>query len=340
MTAIIDDSSMDEPVAPDGARSHRWRRWLMRFILASLILLIACEVVLRAVFGVGHPLLYQFDADCGYLPKPNQHLSRFFCANDINQFGMRSSAIQSAKPKDEFRIFFLGDSVLFGMTHVDQSKICTSILQRELPGQLHRPVEVLNASAGGWAVPNEVGYLHSRGTFNADLVVFVVNTYDIVQPFNDLVPGEDISLPSHNPPTAIGEVWSRYLKPRLFGVPTADRGSSEPVVPDQKAAVASTLQWLEKAREQCEASGAQFAIIYTPVVGSDYHPLPALLPLRKQLGDWAQSKNVPILDMTEEDLKHPGKEVFFDIIHLNPLGQEIMARAFEQWSLVKAYAKS
>ena len=140
MTAIIDDSSMDEPVAPDGARSHRWRRWLMRFILASLILLIACEVVLRAVFGVGHPLLYQFDADCGYLPKPNQHLSRFFCANDINQFGMRSSAIQSAKPKDEFRIFFLGDSVLFGMTHVDQSKICTSILHRELHGQLNRPV--------------------------------------------------------------------------------------------------------------------------------------------------------------------------------------------------------
>lgn len=312
----------------------------MRFILASLVFLVAAEMVLRTVFGLGHPLLYQFDADCGYLPKPNQHLSRFFCANDINQFGMRSPAVQSPKPKDEFRVFFVGDSVLFGMTHVDQSKICTSILQRELPQQLHRPVEVLNASAGGWAVPNEVGYLHSRGIFHADLVVFVLNTYDLVQPFNDLIPGEVVELPTRNPPTAIGEVWSRYIKPRLFHVATADRGSSEPVVPDQKAAVASTLQWLEKARQQCEASGARFAIIYTPVVGSDFHPLPALLPLRKQLGDWAQGANVALLDLSEEDAKYPGKEVFFDIVHLNPMGQEIMARSVEQWSLLKAYAKS
>ncbi len=312
----------------------------MRFILASLVFLVAAEMVLRTVFGLGHPLLYQFDADCGYLPKPNQHLSRFFCANDINQFGMRSPAVQSPKPKDEFRVFFVGDSVLFGMTHVDQSKICTSILQRELPQQLHRPVEVLNASAGGWAVPNEVGYLHSRGIFHADLVVFVLNTYDLVQPFNDLIPGEVVELPTRNPPTAIGEVWSRYIKPRLFHVATADRGSSEPVVPDQKAAVASTLQWLEKARQQCKASGARLAIIYTPVVGSDFHPLPALLPLRKQLGDWAQGANVALLDLSEEDAKYPGKEVFFDIVHLNPMGQEIMARSVEQWSLLKAYAKS
>jgi hypothetical protein len=340
MTAIIDDNSMDEPLVPDGARSHRRRRWLMRFILASLVFLVAAEMVLRTVFGLGHPLLYQFDADCGYLPKPNQHLSRFFCANDTNQFGMRSPAVQSPKPKDEFRVFFVGDSVLFGMTHVDQSKICTSILQRELPQQLHRPVEVLNASAGGWAVPNEVGYLHSRGIFHADLVVFVLNTYDLVQPFNDLIPGEVVELPTRNPPTAIGEVWSRYIKPRLFHVATADRGSSEPVVPDQKAAVASTLQWLEKARQQCKASGARFAIIYTPVVGSDFHPLPALLPLRKQLGDWAQGANVALLDLSEEDAKYPGKEVIFDIVHLNPMGQEIMARSVEQWSLLKAYAKS
>lgn len=312
----------------------------MRSTLAAIVLFVIAEVALRAIFGLGHPLLYQVDADCGYLPKPNQHLHRFFCANDINEFGMRSPSIQSPKPKDEFRALFVGDSVLFGMTHVDQSKICTSILQRELPGQLHRPVEVLNASAGGWGVPNEVGYIHSRGTFHADLVIFVLNSYDITQPFDDLVPGEAVTMPVKNPPTAIGEVWSRYLEPRLFGVPTADRGSSAPAVPDQNAAVASTLQWLEKARQQCDASGARFAIIYTPVVGSDSRPSPALLPLRKQLGDWAQSSNVLVLDLTEEDSKHPGREVFFDTIHLNPLGQEIMARAVEQWSLIKGYAKS
>lgn len=331
---------MDKPLVPDTARFSRWRRWFMRGILFSLFFLIIAEVALRAIFGLGHPLLYQFDADCGYLPRPNQHLRRFFCANDINEYGMRSPSIQSPKPNGEFRALFVGDSVLFGMTHVDQPKICTSILRRELPGQLHRPVEVLNASAGGWGVPNEVGYIHSRGTFDADVVVFVLNTYDIIQPFDDLVPGEAVTMPVKNPPTAIGEVWSRYVKPRLFGVPTADRGSSAPAVPDQAAAVASTLQWLEKARQQCEASGARFAIIYSPVVGADFRPLPELLPLRQKLVDWARSANVSLLDLTEEDSKHSGREVFFDIVHLNPMGQEIMARSIEQWSLVKGYAKS
>ena len=312
----------------------------MRLILVGLIFLIAAEVLLRSVFGFCHPVLYQFDADCGYLPKPNQHVRRFFCDNEINEFGMRSPRIQSPKPKDEFRVLFVGDSVLYGMTHVDQSKIGTSILQRELPVQLHRPVEVLNASAGGWGVPNEVGYIHSRGTFHADLVVFVLNTYDMIQPFDDLVPGEAVTMPVKNPPSAIGEIWSRYLEPRLFGTAAADRGSSSPVVPDQNAAVASTLQWLEKARQQCDASGARLAIVYSPVVGPDFRPLSELSPLRQKLVDWTQSTNVPLLDLTEDDSKHPGKEVFFDKIHLNPTGQEIMARAFEQWSPVRAYVKT
>src|SRR5205085_2864502 len=126
----------------------------------------------------------------------NQRISRFFCRNDINSAGMRSEPIRTPKPSDELRIMFVGDSVLYGMTHVDQSKIATTILARELPTQLHRPVEVLNASAGGWAIGNEVGYLRSRGTFQSDVVVFVLNTYDMGQPFNDSVPGVELVLPA------------------------------------------------------------------------------------------------------------------------------------------------
>src|SRR5205814_2503693 len=130
-----------------------------------------------------------------------------FCHNDINAAGMRSAPIVSPKPKDEFRLLMIGDSVLYGMTHVDQSKIATSILARELPEQLHRQVEVLNASAGGWAVENEVGYLRSRGTFDADEVVFLLNGYDLTQPFNDLVPGVALTFPAQNPPLALWEGW-------------------------------------------------------------------------------------------------------------------------------------
>src|SRR5947199_2577919 len=98
------------------------RRWLLRGLVSLVILLIVSELVLRLVLGLGHPLLYQADASCGYFPKPNQHIYRFFCHNDINTAGMRSAPIVTPKPKDEFRLMMLGDSVLYGMTHADQPK--------------------------------------------------------------------------------------------------------------------------------------------------------------------------------------------------------------------------
>ena len=203
-----------------GGRSRRAKRsWKSRLLLAFVILailVVATELILRSVFGLGHPLLYVADAGCGYLPAPNQHLHRFFAHNDINAQSMRSDPIQTSKPADGIRILFVGDSVTYGQTFTDQPKIFTSILGRELPGQLHRPVEILNASAGAWAVGNELGYIRSRGIFSADLVVFVVNTYDMTQAFNDTSLGTDIAYADHNPPCAIAETWTRYIKPRLF----------------------------------------------------------------------------------------------------------------------------
>ncbi len=328
-----------EDSVDDAPKARPRRRWVLQ-VLGSLVLLaLICELVLRFVFGLGHPLLYQADSACGYLPKPNQHIHRFFCTNDINAAGMRSNAIISPKPPGEFRVLMVGDSVLYGMTHVDQSKITTSILARELPDQLHRPVEVLNASAGGWAVENEVGYLRSRGTFDADAVIFVLNGYDLTQPFNDAVPGVELTVPARDPPLAIWEAWDRYLKPRLFHISVVDRGATAPAVADSNATVSQTLRALDEAKQIAVAHGAKFGVVFSPVVGPDYNQLPPSEAALQQLRQWTSKSQLPLLDLSPADAAASGSEVFFDGIHLNPPGQTIMAHSIEQWPLIREFSK-
>src|SRR5690349_15399357 len=228
-----------------------------------LALMIIADVVLRLGFGLGSPAIYRLDPDCSYLPVANQHVRRFGSRNDINAYGMRSPDFPATKPAGTLRVLFLGDSVTFGTTHVDQSEIFTSLLAAELPARLGRPVEVLNASTGGWAVSNELGFLRSRGTFGADLVVFVLNTGDLTQERANLVLTLEGGYPDHKPPTAWWELWSRYLRPRLLRrSPAADPGSqasapASATAPPSNDPTALVLRDLAEAKRMARGAGAR-----------------------------------------------------------------------------------
>src|ERR1700761_9638459 len=103
----------------------------------------------------------------GYMPAPNQDLHRFFSHVHINAFGMRSEDVSPTPSGKTRRILFVGDSVTYGPTYVDQAKLFTSRIQADFCRQ-HAQVQILNASAPGWAPANEVAFLRQRGTFGAE----------------------------------------------------------------------------------------------------------------------------------------------------------------------------
>jgi hypothetical protein len=329
-----------EQIMAKERKKRSWKSHLARLLVVLLIGVIASELILRFVLGLGHPLLYSADANCSYLPAPDQHLYRFFAHNDINSQSMRSEPVQAAKSPDGIRILFVGDSVTYGQTYVDQAKIFTSILSRELPGQLHRPVEVLNASAGGWAVGNELGYIRSKGTFDADLVVFVINTYDMTQAFNDARPGSELAFAAHNPPCAIAEAWTRYLKPRLFHQSDADRGSTMPATGGSQE-ISDTMRQIDDARALAMKNHSRFAIAYSPVVDV---ATGAFVPLHQKafpiLQKWADGANVPLLDLESAYTAASVKKVYNGEIHLSPDGNGVVAKTIEQWPLIREYDRA
>ncbi|HWB53001.1 MAG TPA: SGNH/GDSL hydrolase family protein, partial [Tepidisphaeraceae bacterium] len=307
-----------------------WKRiwvWLIIIIIASPIV---ADVALRLSVGLGTPLLYRSDPDAGYIVAPSQNVYRLFCHNDINQFSMRSPAVQTPKPKGEYRILFVGDSVTYGTTFVDQPEIFTSLLDQQLPNLLHRPVEVLNASAGGWAVGNELGYLRTRGTFDSNIVFFVINTGDLTQPFAespvDLSPG----FPSHDPTCALSELFERYLLPRLRHQSVADPGSTATTQPDIAHETPDVLNMLGKADKIAIDAGAKFTIVYTPAVGPDWA---GLGPALKMLEDWCKSHSIDLINIAPLVSDLPEDQIYFPAghIHFRPKGHVIIAKAIADY---------
>ena len=283
------------------------------------------ELSLRFFLGLGTPLLYATDVHFGYMPAPNQSIRRFGANIRINMYGMRSDPVPAARESDSIRLLFIGDSVTFGTTYVDQSEIFTELIKSALAARFKVPVEVLNASAGGWAPENEYEFLATRGTFDADVVVLVCNTNDLDQPF---APYEEApQFPTHRPLSALWELWTRYVQPRIMArVPSGDPGSLPEAVPNA-ALEANVFATLERAREIVQSRGARFAILFSP---ADYanQAAPAWVAAVQRLHDWAQRSGVPLIDMTSPYRHYSHEQIYLDDIHLRPFAHNLVAKAF------------
>jgi hypothetical protein len=205
-----------------------------------------------------------------------------------------------------------------------------------LPALVHQKVEVLNASTGGWGPSNELAFLLSRGTFESDLVVFIINTLDLNQPFT--TPSDDQmapygDMPAQRPSSAVAELLTRYLLPRIKGSPeTHDPGSVESPV-DPAKEVPPILDSLWRAKEFAQERGARFAILFTPqyfLVGR------ADWTLAKQMFlDWATAGSVLVIDMSQDFLSVPVSRYYLENIHPNSAGHALIAqRLLENWPLV------
>ena len=298
-------------------------------LLAAMALVLLTEAVLRFGLGLGNPVLITPDAACNYTLKPNQHVYRFFSHTDTNRFGMRSEDVGSHAP-GALRLLFVGDSIPYGTSQVDQSHIFTELLHRELPSIVHQPVEVLNASAGAWAIDNELSYIRSRGLFDADIVLLVLNSGDLAQPRSTIADVGD-GLPVARPATAIGELWLRYIRPRLFHLHRhIDAGDSANQNADD--VVKSNLEKLDAFRGLVDAAHTRFAIIYIPF----RHEVPTVSAKPTAiLSAWAADRHVPLLELTAAELPYSEREITLDGAHFNIKGNQVVADAIERaWPTV------
>jgi hypothetical protein len=306
--------------------TRHYARTALGILVALLLLMGTTECALRFGLGLGNPVLITKDAACAYTLKPDQDVVRFFALTHINHFGMRSNEVPATHETGGLRLMFVGDSITYGTTRVDQQQIFTELLHHDLPRILHRPVEVLNASAGGWAPENELAFLESRGIFQSDIVLLVLNDGDLTQPPSTIAAvGDD--LPQTRPATAIGELYSRYLKPRFqHALGKSDAGDS--IVPDSSTIIRGNLKNLDTINTLVVSHGARLIIVF--------------IPFRKDIPDassmseaaletWSDSRGVSRFDLTSAEMPYSSKEISLDDgTHFNAKGNNVIAQAIER----------
>jgi acetyltransferase-like isoleucine patch superfamily enzyme/lysophospholipase L1-like esterase len=317
-----------EKAAPD-----RRRRKLPLVATAGLVGIFALELVLRSMWGFGTPLLFQKDPNIGYLHQPNQQLRRLGHTVVINAYHRRSGPVAPLPNTGTTRIMFVGDSVTFGTTLLDQTQTITELLQANLNAAESRSVEVLNASAGSWGIGNHLAYLKRFGTMGSQVVVFQIGSHDLLQRKSTSARvGVDPVQPDRRPKSAISEVWQRYIQPRLAvsapaGVPALDED------PEAEARFVVNMDYLTEGIRFIREHGATPVILHTPdrneVVENQERIGTRYESWRCRFVALAEREGVPLLNLPHLWRSDPEAPLYFrDHVHLTAVGSAAAANAF------------
>lgn len=295
---------------------------LLVIMAVSVGLLVALEVGLRLLFGFGNPLIYIPDQEIGYLLAPNQRTTRFGNRIAINEYSMRSSTITAGRPESMLRVLLLGDSIANGGWWTDQDKTLSALMTQLLQSSQHsyKQVEVLNASANSWGPRNELAYLKRFGTFDAQVVVLLINTDDLFATAPTSVPvGRDRNYPDHKPPLALVELFSRYV---LKASPVPEMKAVNAEKGDR---VGFNLEAIRQIQTLATAAGAKFLLAMTPLLREigEPGPLDYELKARTRLAEFTKNQKITYVDFLPVfNTSQTPKTLYRDHIHLSPEGNQ------------------
>lgn len=164
-------------MSPQGQRAQSFRHFLEAHSKASVAIILivmmvgiiaASELYLSHVVGLGDPVLYDSNPLYGFRPRPDQTLKRFRGSTiALNNLGLRADEDWHGVPED--KILFLGDSVTYGGSYIDNSELFSTLAVKGLPG-----FKAGNAGVNGWGVENIYGLIVSSEFLPARTYVTVL----------------------------------------------------------------------------------------------------------------------------------------------------------------------
>ena len=342
----------------------RWKSVLVRALIIGLVLaiggLVATEIALRVVFGLGKPMLFVTDPQIEYMCVPGRY-HRFGNTITINSRHMRAvpeAMLQRSSP-DQRRVLVLGDSLIHGGNQSDDRELATVRLASMLPsgasGATGAAPAVLNVSCNSWGPPNLLAYVKRFGTFDCDTAVIVMNSWDYgdVPSFAPLSP----EMPTTAPALALTEITRNYgprYAPFVFGKPNwgpetiAAAGINE-ADPGEKLGEESLVA-LRELVELLRSKGIKVAAVLHPfrreltsgvfdigrgklsaaLAAAD---VPTLLtdPGMQQLIDHVSGRSSVAVNLPSEVKP---SDPYRDPIHLSPSGQWVMANVLKEAAAV------
>lgn len=125
------------------------------------------EIGLR-LWGLGRPVVYDNRTAWGYRPLPDQVHQRIPQARvRVTALGLRGDEVEGRRPDGVERLLFLGDSVTWGGSYVDDRQLFGTVAAEGLHARLGLRVEALVAGVNAWGPANMLGLLRETKGFDA-----------------------------------------------------------------------------------------------------------------------------------------------------------------------------
>lgn len=301
-----------------------------------LLMLLIMELALRWWVGLGKPLIYQADPDIGYVLVPAQQVRRRGNDIRINAYSMRGDEIEQGRSPSTLRILLVGDSIVNGGWWTPQDQTISALAQVQLypwaTQQGWSTVDVLNASANSWGPRNERAYLQRFGTFEAQVVVLVINTDDFFATAPQMLKvGLDPNYPDHLPLLALTELYGRYLKPRFQKEKI--KAMYEQLNDEEGDRVGFNLAAIRDIHQQVTQANGQLILAHTPLLRElgtsgprDYEQ-----KARQRLQAIVTAESIPYIDFLPLfNALAPPDDIYSDHIHLNVKGNQRVVDAIHQ----------
>lgn len=231
-------------------------------IFSSAFLLYAAEFFLSKYIGLGQPIVYDKHLLWGYSPKSNKIYSRFKDSTvSINNVGLRSSENWISKEKN---ILFLGDSVTYGGSYIDDKDTFSSITCSKLKGW-----KCFNGGVNAYGILNIVArskYDDRIQQDNIRIFTFITDDFD-----RGLQKSSTAHFILREPPKLFPALWelsnfiASKIQPKKWFGKNSKNKSSEDIIEHQKLLNRSfALEILISEIERLKSLEKSFLLIHSP----------------------------------------------------------------------------
>ena len=314
-------------------------RVLLLILMGVSGALAAAELALRAL-GLGDPIVYRTNTAYRYAPRPDQRVERRRGAwVSINESGYRST--ESWKKPAAFKVLWLGDSVTWGGTYIDDRETFVELSCDRIEEEMSLEAVCGNGGVNAYGVDNMVSRLrYDRAGDGANVVVVVAGWYDFFRGESNLSGNPWVASA---PPRPVRALWDLSVyRTSLLLVFLQRGGVGEGACDDAygPAVAHESLEGLLQVLNEKQDEGKTVLLVRNPaahetVDAVDLSSAPWCIAgaseLLLGLEEAIRASGVPYLDLTNaarEAVQADSAEPFFyDDVHLEVRGHRVYAHA-------------
>lgn len=298
---------------------------LFIFIIIGLL-----EFSASKIFGLGKVVIYQSHPIYGYRPVPNQLVSRDNGHTNIkiNNLGLRANQDWLEKTPNKKRILFLGDSVTYGGSYIDNQDLFSTLAFKN-----NKNIETANAGVNAWGILNIHGLIQNLNFMPADIYITLVPEGDFYRGLNG-IGGQPFW--TRKPKYALEELWQHgaYI---LSLKKNAGINIKTLPIQEQEKTVELAVLALKEYDAHLKQQGHQHYIFITPTLPQVVDNTENDLLIKSSL-DNNKIDYVYIRDKIYQNLTQSQKtNLFHDAIHLSQAGHALWAEIIQKETEPKLY---